>query len=159
MKASVHLADATGEVVARMASTSAPQRDPVDLQREPLSPSGSRSTERRIITPEMLLVDHLGPALVDAGALTEAEVARLVAVPARDRDRPRHDGRTPVGIDPVEVPATAEVHLHIDHLDVRRPPAPQPPSPRAAREPAGSRPVDHTAYLDRQRRRTGTGRP
>ncbi|HET7799479.1 MAG TPA: hypothetical protein VFL38_03600 [Humibacillus xanthopallidus] len=107
----------------------------------------------------MLLADHLGPALVEAGALTEAEVARLVAVPLRDRDRARHDGRTPVAIDPVEVPATAEVHLHIDRLDVRRPPAPQPPAARAAREPAGSRPVDHTAYLDRQRRRTGTGRP
>jgi hypothetical protein len=123
--------------------------------RASLPSSDSRSTERRIITPEALLADHLGPALVEAGALTEAEVARLVAVPPRDRDRPRHDGRTPVAVDPVEVPATAEVHLHIDHLEVRRPPAPQPAGSRAAREPAGSRPVDHTAYLDRQRRRTG----
>jgi hypothetical protein len=113
----------------------------------------------RVIEPATLLADHLGPALVEAGALSEAEVARLVAVPTRDRDRPRHDGRTPVALDPVEVPAAAEVHLHIDRLDVRRPPAPQPPAPRAVREPAGSRPVDHTAYLDRQQRRGGSGRP
>ena len=54
----------------------------------------------------------------------------------------------------------AEVHLHIDHLEVRRPPAQppaQPPPARATREPAGSRPVDHAAYLDRQRRRGGAG--
>lgn len=107
----------------------------------------------------MLLADHLGPALVESGALTEAEVARLVAVPRRDRDRPRHDGRTPVALEALEVPAGAELHLHIDHLEVRRPPAAQPPASRAAREPAGSRPVDHTAYLDRQRRRSGWGRP
>lgn len=139
----------------QMVSAAGPGRDSTNLKRDALLPDDSRTTERRTITPEALLADHFGPALVDAGALTEAEVARLVAVPARDRDRPRHDGRTPVAIDPVEVPATAEVHLHIDHLEVRRPPGPQPPGSRAAREPAGARPVDHTAYLDRQRRRTG----
>ena len=114
----------------------------------------------RTIAPASLLADHLSPALVEAGGLTDAEVARLVAVAPADRDRPRRDGRTPVVIEPVEVPATAEVHLHIDHLEVRRPPAPQaspPPSSRATREPAGSRPVDHTAYLDRQRRRGRAG--
>jgi hypothetical protein len=87
-------------------------------------------------------------------------VARLVAVAPGDRDRPRRDGRTPVAIEAVDVPVTGEVHLHIDHLEVRRPPAQpptQPASARAAREPAGSRPVDHTAYLDRQRRRGGAG--
>ncbi|WP_404390526.1 hypothetical protein [Humibacillus xanthopallidus] len=113
----------------------------------------------RTITPATVLTEHLGPALVEAGALTDTEVARLVAVAPADRDRPRRDGRTPVAIEPVEVPATAEVHLHIDHLEVRRPPAPQASSPsaRATREPAGSRPVDHTAYLDRQRRRGRAG--
>ncbi|WP_460625420.1 hypothetical protein [Intrasporangium mesophilum] len=130
-----------------------------DQRRGALSRSTIRTPATRTIGPEALLADHLGPALVESGALTEAEVARLVAVPTRDRDRPRHDGRTSVGIDPVEVPAAAEVHLHIDRLEVRRPPAPPPPASPATRETAGSHPVDHTAYLDRQRRRAGTGRP
>ncbi len=118
-----------------------------------------RTETSRTIAPAALLADHLGPALVEAGALTEAEVARLVAVAPGDRERARRDGRTPIAIEPLEVPATAEVHLHIDHLEVRRPPAQPPvqPQARATREPEGSRPVDHTAYLDRQRRRGGAG--
>ncbi|MGW5241056.1 hypothetical protein ACWEOW_19155 [Monashia sp. NPDC004114] len=149
---------ATGEVMVRSASTTGTETSSSDQRREAISRSTIRTPETRTISPGALLADHLAPALVESGALTEAEVARLVAVPMRDRGRPRHDGRTSVGIDPVEVPAAAEVHLHIDRLEVRRPPAPPPPAP-ATREPAGARPVDHTAYLDRQRRRGGTGRP
>ena len=149
------------------AASAAPRPDPALVAepdrrrstRESLHRKESGGPTARTIAPATLLADHLGPALVEAGALTESEVARLVAVAPGDRDRPRRDGRTPVTIEPVEVPATGEVHLHIDHLEVRRPPAqPTPPPPgRATREPAGSRAVDHTAYLDRQRRRGGAG--
>ena len=138
----------------------AAERDPRRATRESLARNDSRTPTSRTIAPATLLAEHLGPALVEARALTEAEVARLVAVAPEDRDRTRRDGRTPIAIEPVEVPVTAEVHLHIDHLEVRRPPAQPPaqlPPARATREPAGSRPVDHAAYLDRQRRRGGLG--
>ena len=158
---------AAGALGVMAAASAAPRPDPALVAepdrrrstRESLQRKESRGLTTRTIAPETLLADHLGPALVEAGALTESEVARLVAVAPGDRDRPRRDGRTPVTIEPVEVPATGEVHLHIDHLEVRRPPAqPAPPPPgRATREPAGSRAVDHTAYLDRQRRRGGAG--
>jgi hypothetical protein len=158
-------AAAAEALLALVTAPPAPRPDPALVgepdrrrsTRESLHRKESRGLTTRTIAPETLLADHLGPALVEAGALTESEVARLVAVAPEDRDRPRRDGLTPVTIEPVEVPATGEVHLHIDHLEVRRPPAqPAPPPPaRATREPAGSRAVDHTAYLDRQRRRGG----
>ena len=89
----------------------------------------SRGPTSRTIAAATLLADHLGPALVEAGALTESEVARLVAVAPGDRDRPRRDGRTPVAIEPVDVPTTGR------GAPAHRPPRGASPT-RAARPPA-----------------------
>lgn len=50
----------------------------------------------RAMPAEELLREHLAPALVDRGALSAQDVARLTAV----------------GLDPLEVPAGGDVHVH-----------------------------------------------
>lgn len=112
--------------------------------------SAERSTGVRTVSRDELLA-HLAPALAADGALSRHEAGRLVAVPSRSTrgDVQRRPGRPTVGLDPVDVPAQGEVHLHIDRVDVHRPdpqPAPAPRSPAPARD-------DHTAYLARQESR------
>ncbi|MFE7408754.1 hypothetical protein [Isoptericola sp. NPDC057559] len=101
----------------------APRRDgSARTQRDPASAA---------IAPEDLLREHVAPALAGRGVLDLAAV----------------DGLAAPGLGPVEAPAGAVVHVHLERVDVHRP-APDPP--RAARE--GAR-VDHADYLARQQRR------
>lgn len=111
----------------------------------------------RVIPAAELLADHIAPALVAARALTRREAARLVPVPPGEGRRRRPDGRTPVGLGPVEVPAAGDVHVHIDRLEVIReaPPASPGPAPAVPPRPAAAAPsgAGHAEYLARQRRR------
>ncbi len=107
----------------------------------------SPTTVARTVDPATLLADHIAPALVTARAVTPGQAQRLLAVPRKEQDRRRTDLLVPVGIDPVEIPAEGDIHVHIDRIIVRpEPAAAQPPPPR---------PVDHSDYLARQRQRWG----
>ncbi|MFE6970152.1 hypothetical protein [Isoptericola sp. NPDC057653] len=101
----------------------APRRD--GSARTPRDPASAA------IAPEDLLREHVAPALAGRGVLDLAAGDDLAAP----------------GLGPVEAPAGAVVHVHVERVDVHRP-APDPP--RAARE--GAR-VDHADYLARQQRR------
>jgi cell division septation protein DedD len=93
-----------------------------------------------MVPPEELLRQHLAPALVDRGALSAEDAARLTAV----------------GLDPIEVPAGGDVHVHLGHVEVvqQAPALPKPEPPRsAAGSPARADRVDHADYLARQQRR------
>ena len=100
-----------------------------------------------VLPADELLSEHVAPALADRGAVTRAEAAHLVAVGVGDLSRPTA-GRIPVRLDPLDLPAGREVHVHIDRIDVS---TPGPPAPAPAPAPAR---VDHAAYLDRQARRS-----
>jgi hypothetical protein len=109
-----------------------------------------RQRPSRRIEPAALLAEHIAPALIRTRALTKLEAARMVAVPREQAHRRRADGRTPVGIDPPEVPA-GEIHVHIDRIDVRPAAPASTPPPGAAAQPK----VDHAEYLARQAARWG----
>lgn len=108
----------------------------------------ARAGGTRLITADEVLAEHVVPALVRRRALTSREAAQLIAVPPDQARRRRMDGRTPVGLDPVEVPNTGEVHLHIDRLEIR--PGTPPEEPAA---PPTAPDHGHTDYLTRQRGR------
>lgn len=109
----------------------------------------------RVVTAAELLADHIAPALVDARMLHPREAAGLVAVPRGDEGRPRRDGRTPVGLDPVEAPGSGEVHVHIDRIEISREAPVAPAAPAAAAPATRAAASPHDDYLTRQRRRWG----
>ncbi len=106
------------------------------------------SPEIRVLEPAELLTEHIAPMLVETRALTQQEAERLVAVPPAQAHDARTDGLNPVALQPVEVPASGDVHVHIDRLEIRRNAAPAPAPTAAPRKP-----VDHGEYLARQRDR------
>ncbi len=143
--ATIPQAYAAPELPAASAPKLAPRRD---------DRAARQPTSRRQLSAQELLQRHFAPALVAAGHLSQAEASRLVPVPT-DQPLPRaRPGQLPVRLDPVDLPEQTgrrgDVHVHIDHVEISRPPTPAPVA-QAAPEPTK---VDHTAYLKRQARRT-----
>lgn len=102
----------------------------------------------RPLPPQTLLVEHLVPILRERGILTAREGDRAVAVPARRPAAPRRDGRVAVALEGVEIPQPADVHLHVERIEVIRPEG-LGPAPRPTTTPTAS----HGEYLTRQRER------
>jgi hypothetical protein len=103
----------------------------------------------RVLPPEMFLRDHLGPALARLGAIAERELPALVPISADAPGRPPRAGAIAVGVDPVELPAGAEVHVHIERVQIVR----EQPAPSSAAPNPGRGAPDHAAYLARQQGR------
>lgn len=86
-----------------------------------------------------LLRGHVAPVLEARGLLRAGDDATL----------------TSVGLDPLEVPADGDVHVHLGHVEVVQQvaaaPAPEPSRPEAVDR--GRERVDHADYLARQQRR------
>jgi hypothetical protein len=120
------------------AVTSAPAPAPAVPSPRTAAP-GHLPGSTRVVEPEELLREHLAPALVARGALSARAAERLAAV----------------GLEPIEVPAGGDVHVHIGRVELRQPAAPVPPAPEPPRtgDRAGDGRVDHADYLTRQRRR------
>ncbi|MBD5788246.1 hypothetical protein IF650_18965 [Cellulosimicrobium terreum] len=97
------------------------------------------SARNRTVSTTDLLA-RLAPALERTGAAGAAEADRL-----RDRSA---QPLAVTGLDPVEVPVTADVHLHVGRVEIHHPPGQVPPAPPVARAR-----VDHAAYLARQKDR------
>ncbi len=141
--------------------TSPPGRGPgpvpraeAPVQRTSQAPTAAAEPDARpvsqgVMTPETFLRDHLGPALAHLGAIGERDRHALVPMPTAAPAAPIRDGAVAVGVDPVEVPAGGEVHVHIGRVEVTRAqPGPAPAAPRSPRPTP-----DHAAYLARQQDR------
>ncbi|WP_418276931.1 hypothetical protein ACNHYB_03165 [Isoptericola jiangsuensis] len=135
-----------GEDLARTATAArAPQPGPGSPAPRPATVSPRPAAPRAPTAPVVpashlvgtaeLLREHVAPALVAHGALAARDTLDLLAQ----------------GLEPVEVPDGRDVHVHIGRVEVQQPPRRQDPAPPVV-APATPR-VDHTDYLERQRRR------
>ncbi|MGE2722349.1 hypothetical protein [Mycolicibacterium celeriflavum] len=112
--------------------------------------------------PLVLVREQVVPVLVDAGVLVSDE--RPAVVDAETTVAPPEPGEVQLRVESHERPEpappdsapepllpTADIHVHIDRIDVVRPQPEPPPEPkRSAPRP---RLVDHAEYLARRRDR------
>ena len=123
------------------------QREPAADDRPEVT-AGDRP--RKQLSARELLQRHFAPALVAAGHLTPQEARRLEPVPTAGPLPPMRPNRRSVRLDPVDLPASGDVHVHIDRVEIGAPPAPKQEATHTPEPPR----IDHSAYLERQVRRS-----